>query len=287
MSFKKILVATDLSDASDEALRRGVRLAKALGAKLAVAHAIPNMVGAEPVFTQDATDMANLLPALHRRLMNEAVARALKAGAIEGSFEVHVIDGGPVDAIKGFAKTWGADLLVVAATGKSGLARLLLGSVSTRLLREVPISVLVARQHGALTKRLFVATDFSDGSDAAFEVGAQIAGKSGFFTTLCHVVDAPNFPEMGSVPIEVKNKVFDEVENELQQMMKDSGLDGDWLAEEGETSAALLSAIAKVDPEIAVLATSGRTGLVYGSVAQKIAERSTSSVLVVRLVEDA
>lgn len=281
MAFTKILVATDLSAASDEALRRGVRLAMALGAKLGVVHAVPDMIGAEPVFTKDTADMANMLPALHRRLMNEAVSRTVKAGAEEGAFDVSVVDGKPADAILAHAKSWGADLLVVAATGKTGLAKLLVGSVSSRLLKESPVSVLLVR-HTGFTRKLFVATDFSDGSDAAFDIATQIAGKSGLFTTLCHVVDAPRFPEMGQVPLDVKSKVFDEVETELQQTMKDSGLDGNWLVEEGETGAALLEAMAKVEPEIAVLATSGKTGQVYGSIAQKIAERAPVSILIVK-----
>lgn len=281
MSFRKILAATDLSDASDEALRRGVRLAKALGASLVTAHVVPDRVGSAPIFPQDASGAASGLPGLHKRAMQELVERTIAAGAEEGSFEVVVLDGDPADTILAHAKQWGADLVVVTPTGKGAVAQALLGSVATKVLTESPTSVLLART-AALTKKLLVAADFSAPSDAAFEAAVDIAGKSGFFLTAVHVIDAPNFPEMGSVPLQVKAAAFQEVESELAEMLSESGTDGDLIVEEGEPVGGILAAIAKATPELLVTGTSGQAGVVFGSVARAVATKAPVSVLVVR-----
>lgn len=281
MSFHKILAATDLSDASDEALRRGVRLANALGASLMTAHVVPDRVGSQPMFPQDASGAASGLPGLHKRAMRELVERTIAAGAEEGSFEVAVLDGDPADTILAHAKQWGADLVVVTPTGKGAVAQALIGSVATKVLTESSSSVLLART-SALTKKLLVAADFSEPSDAAFEVAVDIAGKSGFFLTAVHVLDAPNFPEMGSVPLKVKAAAFQEVESALADMLSESGTDGDLIVEEGEPVGGLLAAIAKATPELLVTGTSGQAGVVFGSIARAVAGKAPVSVLVVR-----
>lgn len=281
MSFRKILAATDLSDASDEALRRAVRLAKALGAALVTAHVVPDRVGSQPIFPQDASGAASGLPGLHKRAMQELVERTVAAGAEAGSFEVVVLDGDPADTILAHAKTWGADLVVVTPTGKGAVAQALLGSVATKVLTESSSSVLLART-SALSKKLLVATDFSEPSDAAFDVAVDVAGKSGFFLTAVHVIDAPDFPEMGSVPLQVKAAAFQEVESALSEMLSESGTDGDLLVEEGDPVGGILAAIAKATPELLVTGTSGKAGVVFGSIARDVATNAPVSVLVVR-----
>src|SRR5262245_46223506 len=78
--------------------------------------------------------------------------------------------GNPADAILEKARTWPADLIVVGTHGRSALGRVLLGSVSLKLIREAPCSVRVARSsahEGPL--RLVVGTDGSPLADAAID----------------------------------------------------------------------------------------------------------------------
>src|SRR5215471_4192426 len=78
--------------------------------------------------------------------------------------------GNPADAILEKARTWPADLIVVGTHGRSTLGRVLLGSVSLRLIREAPCSVRVARSSvhdGPI--RLLIGTDGSPEADTAVE----------------------------------------------------------------------------------------------------------------------
>jgi nucleotide-binding universal stress UspA family protein len=60
---------------------------------------------------------------------------------------VHVdLDGYPPDAIAGYADEVGADLIVVGSRGRGGVASLILGSTSHRLIHIAKTDVLIARE---------------------------------------------------------------------------------------------------------------------------------------------
>src|SRR5215472_5523025 len=76
MNLNRVLVATDLSESADEAVRQASALAEAHGAKLAVCHVAPSLVGIHPLFPQlnapdvqaDAEFEARLRTALEERV---------------------------------------------------------------------------------------------------------------------------------------------------------------------------------------------------------------------------
>ncbi len=85
--------------------------------------------------------------------------------------------GSPARIILGKADEWRPDLIIVGSGGHSMLGRLLLGSVSQKVLTEAPCSVRVAREHGASVgapMRLVIAIDSSQGAMLAVnEVGSR------------------------------------------------------------------------------------------------------------------
>src|SRR5215470_17130741 len=88
--------------------------------------------------------------------------------------------GNPADAILEKAKTWPADLIVVGTHGRSALGRVLLGSVSLKLIREAPCSVRVARSSvhdGPI--RLLIGTDGSPEADATIEEVCRRSWQTG------------------------------------------------------------------------------------------------------------
>lgn len=59
--------------------------------------------------------------------------------------EARVIPGDPREALVDMARGWGADLIVVGSHGRSGLEKLLMGSVATHVVTHAPCSVLVVK----------------------------------------------------------------------------------------------------------------------------------------------
>lgn len=137
-----MLVATDLSDPSLPALAAGAREAARLGARLFVVHVIDvsatGTMGPLPM-AMPGSSLDVELERAARRQLDEAMAGLSIAG------EVHVVHGSPAAAIRRMAETVWASLLVVGSRGRTGLARILLGSVAEEVTREAACSVLVVR----------------------------------------------------------------------------------------------------------------------------------------------
>lgn len=140
--IRRILFATDFSDASRPAAQRAVSLAKDNGAELVVVH-----VYEPPV--RPAVD-AFLVPRVYDEFEAEVrsqadqglapiVARAAGAGVAARPL---VLRGVADEAIARAAKDEAADLVVVGTHGRGGVARLLLGSVAARVVSSSPCPVL-------------------------------------------------------------------------------------------------------------------------------------------------
>ena len=140
--MRHIVVGVDSSEESVDAVRYAAGLAKDTGARLIVVHArtVPptwsTEFGPEPSVENYTETM-------------EQLAREQAEDALAGSdipWEFRTVNGDPADALEQEAERSGADLVVVGSTGKGGVQRLLLGSVSTRLVHHAHRPVLVVRK---------------------------------------------------------------------------------------------------------------------------------------------
>lgn len=144
--YKHILIATDGSDLSDKALRAGIDLAKAVNAKVTVFTASPPYrvfpaevavnVESPAVYTAGAEERAaaRLEPGLEYALAKGVPARSRHA------FAEH-----PYEAIIAVAAKEGCDLVCMASHGRKGIAGLLLGSETAKVLTHSKVPVLVCR----------------------------------------------------------------------------------------------------------------------------------------------
>ena len=142
MPFRNILVPVDYSLAS----RRALDLALALddNAKVTVVHAWdkPAYVGEGVITHADGSrrSLGELIRENAEREMTEFLAQvSLPAGK---SFEHYLVSGDPVVAILAEANDKPYDVLVVGTNGRTGMSKLLLGSVTEKLIRLSPIPVL-------------------------------------------------------------------------------------------------------------------------------------------------
>ena len=150
--FRRILVATDLGEASERALGIGHDIAQRAGAELVLLHVV------EPVYQARAwlapvpeVEMALLYEA-QRRDEREAQRRLEAArerlGGVPGGppITATVRAGIAADVIPSAAHELGADLLVVGTHARTGLKHALLGSVAERVVRTAHCPVLIARR---------------------------------------------------------------------------------------------------------------------------------------------
>ena len=144
--FKNILLATDGSAASEHAARLAVQLARENGAKLTALYVVDpypylGIGEANPLGFQAYMSAA----AQHAA---EAHGKILALCQGEPAVDCQPRLAEDVAAAAGIlqsASQVGADLIVVGSHGRSGVARLMLGSVASKVVAESPVPVLVAR----------------------------------------------------------------------------------------------------------------------------------------------
>lgn len=145
--YKHILISTDGSDVAQKGVDHGLDLAKAVGAKVTivmVAETVLPFTGSEPglsasVYVEFA---AFQLKAAEDELAN-AVAAAREIGV---EVDTVCIDGSlPAEGIIETAKARNSGLIVMSSHGRRGLRRLFLGSVTSEVLANSSIPVLVVR----------------------------------------------------------------------------------------------------------------------------------------------
>ena len=144
--YKNILIPTDGSELSGEAIRHGVALAQTLGAKItALTITQPFHVFAmDPAMMTDTSDSYQLHAKLHAKNVLSTVSQAANAAGV-GCNAVHVEDEQPYEAIIKTAQSEGCDLILMASHGRRGISAFVLGSETIKVLTHSKIPVLVYR----------------------------------------------------------------------------------------------------------------------------------------------
>jgi nucleotide-binding universal stress UspA family protein len=145
--FKNILIPTDGSEQSQRAIRTGVELAKLHGASVTGVHVIPDYhlliayEGAfDPVTEERIEEEAKARADTYLGFMREAAGAAGVSCATVCETSDH-----PYDAILKTADTNECDLILMTSHGRKGLAAVLLGSETRKVLTHAKVPVLVVR----------------------------------------------------------------------------------------------------------------------------------------------
>jgi nucleotide-binding universal stress UspA family protein len=143
MNFKHILVPTDFSERSTAALDYASNLAATTGARLDIVHVDDLMdfaavSGAEGAYIQD-------LPERNQRELKARLAQIQPTSATV-KYSHHFVEGVPSAEIVALADELPAELIVMSSHGRTGLSRLLMGSVAENVLRHAKCPVLVVKQ---------------------------------------------------------------------------------------------------------------------------------------------
>ncbi len=140
--YKKILIATDGSEYTKNAVDYGIDLAKSTGAKLSAIYVVDTAAFASIPMDAAWESMYELLKQ-EGDLAIKYVADNAEAEGLE--IEGNLIEGHPADEIIKYSEKNSISLIVMGTLGKSGLDRFLLGSVAEKVVRNSKIPVLVVR----------------------------------------------------------------------------------------------------------------------------------------------
>ncbi|HEY0232943.1 MAG TPA: universal stress protein [Dokdonella sp.] len=144
--FKHLLIPTDGSTLSEEAVRQGIRLAHSVGARVTFFNAIPKFHASAAIMGLLETDRDGYAKAAlacsteHLRF----VSKSARAAGVECDVEYTTSDDAAA-AIVQLAEARHCDLIVMASHGRRGVEGFLLGSETQKVLTHTRIPVLVYR----------------------------------------------------------------------------------------------------------------------------------------------
>jgi len=194
--------------------------------------------------------------------------------------------GAAADVVLEAVRESGAGMIAMATHGRSGAARLLLGSTAERILRESPVPMFLLRPFWSYellppggTEKLPIRTLLLpvDGSGLALcaaPAASAFAKRFGAEIVILHVL------QKGEDPTAVRGQLDD-----LGERFRIDGVGFRTALEHGDAAEAILSAARDHKADLIVLSTHGRSGisrLVVGSVTESVARKAQVPLLVVR-----
>ncbi len=191
VGIHNVLIATDFSRYSNVALHFGLELAHDYQAQAYVVSVIPTdeilLAGPDAyVAAKDAT---------RRDLLDLKAELSRKRSYVEGKdYHLYMLEGAVADAILDFARQRQIDLIVVATHGRSGLGKMLMGSVAEKVFRQSPVPVLTIGPHAnqaayrQTLRNILVPVDFSPASERAVSYAAALARERKASLTALHVL---------------------------------------------------------------------------------------------------
>ncbi len=143
--MKKVLVAIDFSTGSLQALAQALQIAEKFKARLLLLHVVHDPAEAPGFYAAKKAGKKVLrnMEQTAQQMMDEFVAAHL---CKYKSFDTAVVPGLPAEQIVRLGKKEKADLIVMGTHGRSGLKRLILGSVADRVIRTASCPVLTVHE---------------------------------------------------------------------------------------------------------------------------------------------
>ncbi|WP_136591140.1 universal stress protein [Salinigranum halophilum] len=266
--YERILVPTDGSDHALRAADHGRYLADAFDATVHVLAVIDVQQAAGP-FSAGGVDKAFI-----DRL--EAEADATVEAVVDtqdgsASVQTAVRKGEPAEEILAYADDHDVDLLAMGTHGRSGLRRLVAGSVTERVVRlaEVPVLTVRSLDRSRVADGyddVLVPTDGSEPAAAAVDHALEIAAHTGARVHAVYVADAADRAERaadasGNEPDTTPDSRGAAAARALAEQARARGVDALTTVLEGAPAAALLDYADEHDIDLVVMGTRGRAGL--------------------------
>jgi nucleotide-binding universal stress UspA family protein len=305
IELRRILCPVDFSESSRRALDFAVALARHYGSSITVLHAYS---------TTPVAAYAPGLPVLEPLILTEGDRQqlhdALRAFAAEESdlaarVEILVREGMPARVIVDEADPIAADLLVMGTHGRSGFDRLVLGSVTERVLRKARVPVLTVPPHrpdaAPAGPRLFTSIlcpiDFSECSLHALDYAASLAQQTGAALTVMHVmsyqlIETPVIPDRFLADGRLTLSEYCQVQEEdLRRRVTEAaeraaqGRPVTALLAHGQPGPEVLRTAAAQKSDLIVMGVHGRGAvdlMLFGSTTHRVVREAVCPVLTVR-----
>jgi nucleotide-binding universal stress UspA family protein len=281
LSIHNILCPTDFSELAGSAFAESVRLARWFGAKVTVVHVMPFAV---PI----VGDMGYVpLPAETDEASRKAALDSLRhfVDATEHTgvrVQLECREGDACDEILKMARETAADLVVMGTHGRSGIKRMVLGSVTEAVLNRPPVPVLTVNRdfprRNGLFRTVLCATDVSSSSAGTIGVALAIADEGARRVTVLNVIEHGVKASGGALELSAQVAVQGLIPDEAQSPYR-----LDQRIAFGEPDSEILAVAAEEAADLIVMGTHGKRALghLFGSTVRSVVRDAKCPVLVV------
>ena len=267
--LEKLLLPTDGSKFSEGSIREAISLAKNCSSKIFVL----SVVEMNPEFEALAPEIIEKMEKETRQHLESVKSRALKEGV---DCEIIVHEGEePYQYIVAEAAKRKVEMIIMGRRGRTGLKRLMMGSVTARVIGHSPCKVLVIPETAKVSYRnILIATDGSKYSDAAALEAISIAKRCG--------------SDLIALSIATKDKDLPSAKKSVEkisQIAEKEGLKSKTMTPRGTPYNVIVETAEKKNADVIVVGSHGRTGLerlLMGSVTERVIGQANCAVLVVK-----
>jgi nucleotide-binding universal stress UspA family protein len=277
--FVKVLICTDGSPESEGAITAALDLARTMGSQIFLLEVVYFMAGYELQSPDTLTP-----PVVNLELMEaqeKAVKERLESWKTKAAAKGVILEprtrssGSAYEGILEEAAELQPDLIIMGRHGYTGLTRLLMGSVTARVIGHSDCPVLVVPQGGALSfERLLIASDGSPYSEAAWAEALALA------KAMCSALVAVSVAAAdGDIPAATK------VVRTLELAAEKEGISLDTMIPMGRPDEGIIKSAEFKQASLIVVGSHGRAGLkrlLMGSVAERVIGQAACGVLVVK-----
>ncbi len=282
--LERVLVPLDGSAPSSAALARLRPVLRAAGGEVALLHVTERTLAGRPE-----------APLFGRADVARAVLGPMRDSLAEDGIRasVHLRTGDPASEILRDAAEWGATLVAMSTHGRTGLTRVVRGSVTEAVLRRSPVPVLTLNPALAAAsgpgaegpfRRILLPLDASAASSSIVPQVSRLAAVCGAEVVLLHVLeDLGGFPS-GEEVDQAVGRAITRLRDDRERLER-AGVRTRLRALLGRPEEAILEAVRDDEADLLAMTTHGRTGvsrLVYGSVAEAVLRRAVVPVLLRR-----
>lgn len=284
--YKTIVAAYDGSEASAGALKQAARRIRERGGKLIIVNAVffdEEEFGIAPEQREKRLESGKRLCLQTRDSVRNQYGIEVESFVCEGDAQDVVVD---------IAREKQADLITMGTHGRKGLKRILMGSVTSGVIVNSPVDVLVAK-NGAGDERgrfrsVLVAFDGSDFSRKALERACTLSKKEGAEITVLYVI--PRYEEMiGFIRTDSIRESLSEgaakIIDSAEGLASSRGAEIKKMVREGQGAEEIANCAAELHSDVIIIGTYGWRGVnraIMGSATERVIMNAGCPVLAVK-----
>jgi nucleotide-binding universal stress UspA family protein len=289
IELKRILCPVDESETSMRALQYAVLLARAHGGEVRVLEVVEEILGPATLVPE-----ASRLLADARRFARVTLAQFVGTVDSQGvNLALEVRDGDVVTQILEEASTWPADVVVMGTHGERGFQRLLLGSVTEKVLRQaarpvmtVPPAAQLPSNAASVFRGILCGVDFSTPSLSALKYARSLAAQAGARLLVMHVVEWPFEERLTEGMLgDYQRREEDEAHRLLRQLIPSDDETVEHVVTAGKAYREILRVAGERTVGLIVLGVQGRGAIdraLFGSTTDRVIREARCTVLTVR-----